>query len=64
MPTPRISVQDAREEVLSGRAKLVCAYEDRERCQKMLLEGAVPYQDFLAELPNLDPKQQIILYCA
>jgi hypothetical protein len=65
MPKPqRIDVQDARQEVLFGRAKLVCAYEDREKCHQMLLEGSVPYSDFKSELPYLRPNQQIILYCA
>ncbi|MDR9768830.1 ArsR family transcriptional regulator [Acetomicrobium sp.] len=42
----KISPQEARQEVQSGKALLVCAYEDEERYKKVRLEGAISLKEF------------------
>jgi hypothetical protein len=61
---PRISVQEARERVTSGRALLVCGYEDEEKCNKIKLESAMSFARFQATLPSLSKNQEIVFYCA
>lgn len=59
----RISPERARERVQSGAALLVCAYDNEERCRRMLLEGAITLGELEARLPSLSPDQEIIFYC-
>ena len=61
---PRISPQDAYRQVTSGQAILVCAYADEERCNTMMLQGAISLKAFESRLPNLKKDQPIIFYCA
>ncbi len=61
---PRISVQDAREQMRSGQALLVCAYEDEAKCNRMRLEGAVNLGEFQRRQPTLAKNQPVIFYCA
>jgi hypothetical protein len=60
----RISVQEAREEVTSGRAMLVCAYEEEEKCNQVALEGSISLTQFQQRLPSLPREQEIIFFCA
>ncbi|MGM0423955.1 MAG: ArsR family transcriptional regulator [Thermodesulfobacteriota bacterium] len=60
----RISAREAREKSLSGEAKLVCAYNNEDRCRSILLQGSMHLQEFLNELPGLAYDQEIIFYCA
>lgn len=60
----RISPDEARAKVQAGRALLVCAYDDRGKCDKAKLEGSIAYADLLDKLPELGTDQEIILYCA
>lgn len=60
----RISVQEAREEVTSGRAMLVCAYEEAEKCNQVALEGSISLTQFQQRLPSLPREQEIIFFCA
>lgn len=60
----RIDVEISRRDVSGGRALLVCAYDDREKCRKMKLEGAIDMDELRARLPSLPKDQEIILYCA
>jgi hypothetical protein len=59
-----IDPTQAREKVKAGHARLVCAYDDEEKCRKILLDGAVPMSRLRAELPRVDKDEEIILYCA
>ena len=61
---PRISPQDAYRQVTSGQAILVCAYADEDRCNTMMLQGAISLKEFESRLPNLKKGQPIIFYCA
>lgn len=60
---PRITPREAHEKVAAGRALLVCAYEDIERCGTMRLEGAVSMQEFRSRRRDLRKDQEIIFYC-
>jgi 3-mercaptopyruvate sulfurtransferase SseA len=57
-----IDPTQAHEKIRHGTALLVCAYEDRQTCRDLLLDGAIP----LAELQAMDvpPDREIIFYCA
>ncbi len=58
----RISPAEAREKVLSGKALLVCAYEDGEKFMKMKLDGAISFQEFRSRIETLSKEQEIIFY--
>ena len=48
----------------SGRALLVCGYEDDAKCRKGRLEGSIPFERFASMAPTLPKGQEIIFYCA
>lgn len=50
--------------IQQGVALLVCAYDSDEKCEKIHLEGAIPYSDFQKRLPSLDRDQMIVFYCS
>jgi hypothetical protein len=60
----RMSPSEARKKAVSGRALLVCAYDDSDKFKKNHLEGALSFSEFLSRLPALDKSQEIIFYCA
>ncbi len=60
----RVSVQEARRQVAAGRALLVCAYPDEEKCNRMKLEGSITLSELQARLAALPKDQQLIFYCA
>jgi hypothetical protein len=60
----RVDPETARREVAAGRALLVCAYDDRQRCRSMMLDGAIDMDELQALLPTLPKDQPIIFYCA
>jgi hypothetical protein len=59
----RISVEDARRDAATGRALLVCAYDD-ERCRRVALEGSIPLSVLAQRAATLPKDQPIIFYCA
>jgi hypothetical protein len=59
----RIGVEDAHQDVVAGRAILVCAYDD-ERCRQVALEGSIPLSTLAARAATLPKDQSIIFYCA
>ncbi|MFO7965904.1 MAG: hypothetical protein R6U50_18400 [Desulfobacterales bacterium] len=59
---PRISPESAHEQVQSGEALLVCAYDD-ERCRQLLLENAILRSELESRLPSIDKDREIIFYC-
>jgi rhodanese-related sulfurtransferase len=59
----RVSVEDARRDVATGRAIFVCAYDD-ERCRQLALEGSIPLSALAARSATLPKDQPIIFYCA
>jgi hypothetical protein len=60
----RISAEDARRAVTSGRALLVCAYEDDAKCRQIALDGAMSFSEFRSREASLDTEQEIVFYCA
>jgi hypothetical protein len=61
---PRISADEAHREVASGKALLVCAYDDDDKCNKIKLEGAISLKDLQARVPSLPKDTRLIFYCA
>ena len=60
----RISVKEAYQKVKSGKALLVCGYDDETKFKMMRLESALSLKEFEARLPKLSKDQEIIFYCA
>ena len=60
----RIPPETARNEVNAGRAWLICAYDDRQRCRSMMLDGAIDMDELEARLPTAANDQPMIFYCA
>ena len=60
---PRISVEDARRDVATGRALLVCAYDD-DRCRQVALEGSIPLSALVARADTVPKDQPLVFYCA
>ena len=60
----RISPKEVRRKVQSGKALLVCAYDDEEKFRNMHLEGAISFQEFQSRLPSLSKDKEIVFYCA
>jgi len=60
----KVSPQEARQSVQSGKALLVCAYEDDERFNKVHLEGAISFGEFRNKEKDINKDQEIIFYCA
>lgn len=60
----RIDVDVAREHSASGRALLVCAYDDDEKCRKMRIKSALTMSEFRKTKARTDKRDEIILYCA
>lgn len=60
----RISPEETRQRVTSGSALLVCAYEDEEKCNRLLLEGAISLAAFKSALSGVPKDREIVFYCA
>jgi hypothetical protein len=59
----RVNVEDARRAVESGRALLVCAYDDA-KCARMRLQGSITARE-LGQREAWRPRdQELIFYCA
>jgi len=42
----RMPPETVRRRVHEGDALLVCAYDDREKCESVALEDSIPFPDF------------------
>jgi len=60
----RVSARDIREEVVSGTALLVCAYDDEGKFKNNNLEGAIPLSEFKVRVLDLKKDKKIVFYCA
>ncbi len=58
----RISADQARKRVQSGKALLVCGYDDEQKCRGFNVENAITYKQFLSRLPNLPKNEEIIFF--
>jgi hypothetical protein len=59
----RVTAEEVYGKLKSGKALLVCAYEDEERFKKLQLEGAISFNAFKSKLPSLSKDQEIVFYC-
>ena len=60
----RVSPEHARDAVQSGKALLVCGYDDEEKCRSMRLEGSITLRELEGRLASLPKDQEIVFYCA
>jgi hypothetical protein len=60
---PRISVEETKYRVSSGKALLVCSYSDA-RCQRVLLKDALLLSQLEEKAKSLSKNSEIIFYCA
>ena len=60
----RVTPEEARRRMDSGKAILVCGYEPEEKFKAMHLAGAESLSSFLARLPGIPREQEVIFYCA
>lgn len=60
----RVSASDIHEEVVSGTALLVCAYDDDSKFNSNNLEGAIPLSEFKVRVVDLKKDKKIVFYCA
>ena len=64
MAVQRIEPEQARREISSGGALLVCAYDDDEKCKHYELSGALTLSELQRREHSLARDQEIIFYCA
>ena len=62
MNVGRISPEEVRKGLETGRILLVCAYEDDSRFKQIQLEGAISFGEFQTRLPALSKDQEIVFY--
>jgi hypothetical protein len=60
----RIDAAAAQADVEDGRALLVCAYDDEEKCRRYGLEGAMTLAELRALEGSLPSDREILFYCA
>jgi hypothetical protein len=58
----RVAPEEVYKKVKSGKAILVCAYEDEARFKQLQLEGAISFNEFKSKLPSLSKDQEIVFY--
>ena len=58
----RISPEGARENVVAGKALLICAYADDAKLAQYHLEGAISLSSFQAQVGSLPKDQELIFY--
>ena len=58
----RVTAEEVYDKLKSGKALLVCAYEDEMKFKAMRLEGAISLNEFKSKLPSLSKDQEIVFY--
>lgn len=58
-----ISVHQAHDDVESGKALLVCAYENDEKFQNNALKEAISLNEFQHQEQGVAKDKEIIFYC-
>jgi len=58
-----ITPSQAREEVETNDALLVCAYESEEKFKSNALQGAISLHNFKRKEASLPKEKEIIFYC-
>jgi len=60
----RVTPEEVFQNLKTGKARLVCAYEDDAKFKKLQLQGAISLNEFKSKLPSLAKDQEIVFYCA
>jgi rhodanese-related sulfurtransferase len=60
----RVSPEEIYPKVKSGASLLVCAYDSKETCRSMRLEGSINLSEFKDRVSQLPKDQDIVFYCA
>jgi hypothetical protein len=60
----RIQPEEVIQKLKTGKALLVCAYEDNTKFKKLQLQEAISLNQFKSKLPSLAKDQEIVFYCA
>lgn len=58
----RVTSDYAKKKVESGKAVLVCAYDDEQKFRNLHLEGALSFHQFTGMIETLPKEQEIIFY--
>ena len=58
----RVTAEEVYSKLKSGKALLVCAYEDEERFKRLQLEGAISFNEFKSKLSSFSKDQEIVFY--
>ena len=59
----RVTAEEVYDKLNSGKALLVCAYEDEAKFKKLQLGGAISLSAFQSKLPSLSKDHEIVFYC-
>jgi rhodanese-related sulfurtransferase len=59
----RVRPVEAREKTTTGRALLVCAYDDEQKCKQMNLQGSITLNDLKSRQDSIPKDREIIFYC-
>lgn len=60
----RVTPEETYKKVESGKALLVCAYDDDAKFRSLQLKGALSFSELESKLESLPKNQEIIFYCA
>ena len=63
-PIERISPEEAFEQVSTGEALLVCAYEDEEKCRQALDQALHSRRSRTSSAVAVPRDRKIVFYCA
>ena len=58
----RVAPPEARESAASGRALLVCAYDNERKFRAMRLDGAISLRELRTRLASLPRDREIVFY--
>lgn len=58
----RLTPEDVYTKVKSGKAVLVCGYNDEEEYKRINLEGSISLSEFYSRLPQYSKDQEIVFY--
>ena len=58
----RMTAEEVYDRLKSGKALLVCAYEDEMKFKAMRLGGAISLNEFKSKVSSLTKDQEIVFY--
>ena len=60
----RITSEEVFKSLKTGKALLVCGYEDEAKFNQVRLQGAISFNQFKSKLSSMSKEQEIVFYCA